>query len=232
MVAEAIEESLEAKRALFSECERLAPKEAVLATNASHLDPEEIFVRLQSKGRCLAAHWFNPAQLIPLVEVARLSYTEESHFEKAVGMLKAAGKVAVKLKRPIQGLIINRIFCAMAREACHLLEAGVADVSEIDEAIKATIGIRGFAIGVFKTMDLGSLTDWRDCLGLLLPLLDKGEETPGRILELLREGADGIRAGRGFYRYERPFDSSKPDEEILRRDEAVMCLLKLRGFSC
>jgi 3-hydroxybutyryl-CoA dehydrogenase len=231
LIAEAIDEALPAKRALFSKCERLAGPRAIFATNASHLDPEDIFAHLATRDRCLAAHWFNPAQLIPLVEVAKLSGTGEEPFERAVGILRGAGKVAVKLKKPVQGLLVNRLFCAMAREACHLLELGVADAEDIDEAVKNTIGIRNFAIGVFKTMDFGGLADWHDCMELLLPLMDNSAAPPESISSRLREGRAGIRAGQGFYHYDRPFDSSVPDEEIVRRDETLMRLLRLGGFS-
>jgi 3-hydroxybutyryl-CoA dehydrogenase len=178
-----------------------------------------------------AARWFNPARLIPLVEVAKLSRATAATQDRTVAILKAAGKVAVKLKKPIQGLLINRIFCAMAREACHPLEEGVADADQIDEAVKATIGIRNFAIGVFKTMDLGSLTDWHDCLELLLPLLADSTSPPTSISSRLKEGATGIKAGRGFFKYERPFGDSVPDEDIVKRDETLMRLLRLGDFS-
>ncbi|MDR1920698.1 MAG: 3-hydroxyacyl-CoA dehydrogenase family protein [Candidatus Adiutrix sp.] len=231
LLAEAIDERLEAKQELFAECERWADSETIFATNASHLDPEEIFSGLASRKRCLAAHWFNPAQLVPLVEVARLSYTEAVYWEKTVEMLKRAGKTAVKLKKPIQGLLINRLFCALAREACHLNDIGVADIEEIDEAVKATIGLRNFCIGVFKTMDLGGLSDWRDCLELLLPLMDNSTRPPDSMEKMLAEGRAGIRAGRGYYRYERSFDSAEMDKEIVDRDEMMMRLLKLKGFA-
>jgi 3-hydroxybutyryl-CoA dehydrogenase len=169
--------------------------------------------------------------LIPLVEVARLSYTDEVYWEKTVEILKKAGKVAVKLKKPIQGLLINRIFSAMAREACYLCDSGVADVEDIDEAIKATIGLRNFCIGVFKTMDLGGLPDWYACLELLLPLMDNSPRPPESLAKMLEEGRTGIRAGSGYYRYEKPFDSSETDKEIVNRDEMLMRLLKLKGFS-
>ena len=155
LLSEAIEEDLEVKRGVFLEAERLAGKETVFATNASHLDPEAIFEPLATRYRCLIAHWFNPAQLIPLVEVAKLSGTDEKYWHVAIDILKRAGKTAVKLKKPVQGLIINRLFSAMAREAIHLLDSGVADPCEMDEAVKASIGIRIFCLGVFKTMDLG-----------------------------------------------------------------------------
>ena len=229
LLAEAVDEDLAVKRALFAECEKLAPAEAVFATNASHLDPEEIFSGLETRERCLAAHWFNPAQLVPLVEVARLSYTGAAYWEKTVALRRAAGKTAVKLKKPIQGLIVNRLFSALAREACYLLDQGVAEAEEIDEAVKATIGIRNFCIGVFKTMDLGGLNDWHDCLELLLPLLDGSTRQPASLAGMLAEGRTGIRSGRGYYQYEAAFGGSEMDREILARDEMLMRLLKLKG---
>jgi 3-hydroxybutyryl-CoA dehydrogenase len=231
LLAEAVDEDLAVKRRLFAEAEALAGPETIFATNTSHLDPEAVFSELATRRRCLAAHWFNPAQLIPLVEVAKLSHTDEDCWETAVALLKAVGKMAVKLKKPIQGLLINRLFCALAREACYLNDQGVADVEEIDEAVKATIGIRNFCIGVFKTMDLGGLTDWRACLELLLPLMDNSPLPPASMSEMLAEGRAGIRAGRGYYQYDVAFGGPDLDREILARDEMLMRLLKLKGFS-
>jgi 3-hydroxybutyryl-CoA dehydrogenase len=231
LLAEAIDEKLELKREVFAECERFASAETIFTTNASHLNPEDIFSNLATRRRCLAAHWFNPAQLIPLVEVAKLSYTDEVYWDKTVDILKKAGKAAVKLKKPIQGLLINRLFCAIAREACYLNDIGVADVAEIDEAVMATFGIRNFCIGLFKTMDLGGLPDWQDCLGLLIPLLHDSTKPPESMAKMLAEGHTGIRSGQGYYHYDVRFDSSVLDSEIVKRDEMLMRLLKLKGVS-
>lgn len=229
MAMEVIFEDLEVKRAFFAECEKHADPETIFATNTSHLNPEEIFSTLKSRHRAVAAHWFNPAQLIPLVEVAKLSYTDEKYWLKTVDILNAAGKVAVAMKKPVQGLIINRIFSAMAREACYLNDQGVAEVEEIDKAIMATIGYRQFCIGVFKTMDFGSLTDWHPCLELLLPLMDNSTTPPASMTKMLNEGRTGIRAGQGYYKYDVAFGSAETDQEIRHRDEMIMKLLKLQG---
>ena len=117
----------------------------------------------------------------------------------------------------------------MAREAIYLNDQGVADVEEIDEAIKATIGIRNFCIGVFKTMDLGSLTDWHPCLELLLPLLDNSPTPPASMTKMVAEGRTGIRAGQGYYKYDVTFGSAETDKVIRERDEMLMKLLMLQG---
>jgi 3-hydroxyacyl-CoA dehydrogenase len=165
------------------------------------------------------------------VEVAKLSYTDPALWEWTVGLLRSCGKTAVKLKKPIQGLLINRLFSAMAREAIYLRDLGVADAEEIDEAVKATIGVRNCAIGVFKTMDLGGLDDWLDCLGLLLPLMDNSPRPPESLRSMVLGGLTGIRSGSGYYRYARSFDSAEKDDEIARRDEALMRILKLKGLA-
>ncbi len=229
MIMEVVFEDLEVKRKLFAELESYAGPEAIFATNTSHLNPEDIFSQLKTNHRALAAHWFNPAQLVPLVEVAKLSYTEEKYWRRTIDLLNDAGKVAVGLKKPIQGLLINRIFSAMAREACYLNDQGVAEVEEIDKAVMATIGMRQFCIGVFKTMDLGSLTDWHPCLELLLPLMDNSPTPPASMTKMLNEGRTGIRAGQGYYKYDVSFGSAETDKEIRRRDEMLMKLLKLQG---
>ncbi|MDL2259850.1 3-hydroxyacyl-CoA dehydrogenase family protein [Deltaproteobacteria bacterium OttesenSCG-928-K17] len=229
MLMEVIFEDLEVKRSFFAECEQYADAETIFATNTSHLNPEDIFSQLKTRHRAVAAHWFNPAHLIPLVEVAKLSYTDEKYWLKTVDILNDAGKVAVAMKKPVQGLIINRIFSAMAREACYLNDQGVADVEEIDKAIMATIGYRQFCIGVFKTMDLGNLTDWHPCLELLLPLMDNSTTPPASMTKMLNEGRTGIRAGQGYYKYDVAFGSAETDKEIRRRDEMIMKLLKLQG---
>ena len=105
----------------------------------------------------------------------------------------------------------------------------MADVEEIDKALRATSGYRQFGMGVVKTMDVGSRTDWHPGLELLWPLMDNSPTPPASMTKMLKEGRTGIRAGEGYYKYDVAFGSAETDQEIRRRDEMIMKLLKLQG---
>ena len=159
---EAAPEIMDLKQELFARFEELAPPHSIMATNTSHLPPEEIFSKVKNPSRAVLAHWFNPPQLVPVVEVAKLSQTDPAVWDLAAEVLIKAGKQAIKIKTPIQGLIVNRIFGAVMREVTYLLEKGVAEPGDIDDAIKGSFAFRSLCVGFIRSWDLGGLDGWYD----------------------------------------------------------------------
>lgn len=154
---ETVPEDMGLKQALFARFEANCPAPTILATNTSDLPPLEIFKRVKNSSRVIMAHWFNPPHLMPTVEVARLPDTDPKNWNLAVQVIQKAGKQAIKVAKPVQGLIVNRIAAAILREALDLVEQGVADAKDIDDAIKGSLAFRNVCVGFIKAMDLGGL---------------------------------------------------------------------------
>jgi 3-hydroxyacyl-CoA dehydrogenase len=148
-VQESAPERIEVKRALFSELDRLAPDQAILASSTSALDIGEIAGGLPGERRCVMAHPFNPPHLLPVVEMLGAPRTDPAVLERACSILAACGQIPVRMKRYVKGFLGNRIQAAVVREALHLVETGVADPVAVDAVIRDGLALRWATIGNF-----------------------------------------------------------------------------------
>ena len=198
LIVEAIIETPEAKRALFEQLDRLAPAEAVIASNTSHLDVFPLIPEAR-QARALIAHWYTPPYLVDLVDVIPGPKCEPAVFEGVMGMLRAMGKQPLGLKKFVPGYVANRIQAAIGLEVQHLLDEGVATAPEIDAAIIHGLALRLPILGVFAKADFTGLA-------LSQAILSNKSYSPppvrGRsdVLDrLVAEGRTGVLAGAGYY---------------------------------
>ena len=148
-------ERLEVKRALFARLDAAAGPEVVLASSSSFLKMSEVQTACtKAPERVLLGHPFNPPHLIPLVEVVGGALTSEAAIEQAMAFYAAIGKKPIRVKREVNGHIANRLQAALWQEACHLVEAGVASVEDIDAAIAHGPGLRWALLGPFLNLHL------------------------------------------------------------------------------
>jgi 3-hydroxybutyryl-CoA dehydrogenase len=185
LVVETISEELEAKRDVLARAERSAGEDAVLATNTSSLSVDALADALARPERFAGFHWFNPPELIELVEV--------------VSGTRRVGKSPVHVRGDVPGFIVNRLQYALVREAYALVGAGICTYAEVDDAVKASIGPRWAAIGPFETFDLAGLDVHLAVAEQLFPDLDASTEPPADLRELVAQGALGCKSGRGLY---------------------------------
>jgi len=150
LVIEAIVEQLTPKRQSFAALEQVVAPEAVLATNTSALSITAIAAACRRPERVLGLHFFNPAPLMPLVEVVRGHATQGRLLEDAGALVRRWGKTTV-VAADTPGFIVNRIARPLYGEALRILEEGIADCATIDWAMR-TLG--GFKMGPFELMDL------------------------------------------------------------------------------
>lgn len=148
-VQESGPESLEAKRALFSDLDAAAPPDAVLASSTSALDMTAIAQGLRGAHRCIVAHPVNPPHVVPAVEVLGGTATNADTLARTVEMLRSVGQVPVVLRRYVPGFLLNRMQAALLREAISLVERGVADVDAVDAVIRDGLGLRWSLMGPF-----------------------------------------------------------------------------------
>ena len=150
LVLEAIVENLDVKASVLTQLEGVVSEEATLATNTSSLSVTALASRLQHPERCIGLHFFNPAPLLPLVEVVPALQTRTGLVEEMSALMRNWGKQPV-LAQDTPGFIVNRVARPFYGEAIRILEEGVADVATIDWAMTE---LGGFRMGPFTLMDL------------------------------------------------------------------------------
>ena len=144
--------------------------------------------------------------------------------KRVIDLLTDSGKVPVILKADIMGFIANRLQVALLREACYLIDRGIADPYMIDTVVKESIGIRWALNGPFEILDHGGLDIWEKVLGNLLPVLDNTPRVSNIIEEKARLKNLGVKTGSGFYKYD--LDTFNEQEE--KREVALAYLLSAK----
>lgn len=199
LVIEAVPEKLDLKRDVFARLDSLCPADTLFATNTSGLSINALAQAVTRRERFAGAHFFTPADVIPLVEVVRNDATSDDTVARLMQILRQVGKRPVLVRRDVPGFIANRIQHALAREAIALLESGVASAADIDEVVKWSLGIRLALSGPLEQRDMNGLDVHCAIAEYLYPDLEN-RTTPSDLLrQKVRNGELGAKAGRGFY---------------------------------
>jgi 3-hydroxybutyryl-CoA dehydrogenase len=196
LVVEAIGEDLAAKQELFGTVAELVPQ-AVLATNTSVLSISAIAEKVTDGGRVVGTHWWNPPDLIPIVEVVRGERTEAAVVDRVVDLLEHLGKLPVRVERDVPGFIGNRLQHALWREAIALVADGVCDAPTVDLVVRGTIGLRLAEMGPIENADYVGLDLTLAIHEAVLPSLSDPHPSP-LLRELVGRGELGAKSGRGF----------------------------------
>ena len=149
-------EQLALKRDLFAELDRLAPAEAILASASSALQPSSFADHLPGRARCLVTHPLNPPYLIPVIEIVPAPFTSEAVVIRCEQIYRTAGLSPIRVRKEVEGFVLNRLQGALLREAYCLVRDGVATVDDIDQAVRDALGLRWSVIGPFETADLNT----------------------------------------------------------------------------
>ncbi|MCH1882662.1 3-hydroxyacyl-CoA dehydrogenase family protein [Agrococcus sp. ARC_14] len=197
IVLEAAPERLELKRDLIAQVEA-ANAGAIIASNTSSIAPDALAEGMRDPARLVIAHFFNPADTVPLVEVVPGPATPQATVDRMVALLEGCGKTAVPLAQQVEGFIANRLQAALYREAMHLVELGVATPEQIDEAVTAGLGPRWALAGPFEIMDLGGLDVWTSVTDGLFPTLGDASAAPAMLRDRAARGELGAKSGQGF----------------------------------
>lgn len=199
LVIECLPEILELKQKIFKELDEICNPDVILATNTSGLSPTAIARDLEHPERVVVAHFWNPPQLMPLVEVVPGDKTSKETVDKTMAWIKALGKEPVRMKRECPGFIGNRLQFALLREALYIVEQGYADAEEVDKAITYGQGRRLPVTGPFCSADMGGLDIFHNISSYLFADLSKASESSRLMEKLVAEGNLGLKSGKGFY---------------------------------
>ena len=199
LVVESVPEEKELKFACYAAIESAYAGAPVLASNTSGIDLEALAQPLKYPQRFIGMHYFMPADVNTMVEVAPVRATEPAAVDTAVRLLEAAGRNLVRLKRAVPGLLINRLQHAILHEAYYLIDQGVATAAEIDRCAREMLAPRMCITGLIEQKDISGLDTHALAQRALVPVLHHGDK-PGRALQDLYEaGHLGIKTGKGFY---------------------------------
>ncbi|MGH9365243.1 MAG: 3-hydroxyacyl-CoA dehydrogenase family protein [Thermoanaerobaculia bacterium] len=199
LALEAVPESLELKREVFGQLDRLCPRSAILASNTSSLPIGELARATDRPDRVIGIHFFNPVAVMPLVEIVRARETSRETEEKAARFVAALAKEAIRVSDS-PGFATSRLGLALGLEAMRMVEEGVASPSDIDKAMELGYGHR---MGPLKTSDLVGLDVRLSIAQTLAARLSETRFRPPEILKrLVSEGCTGQKSGHGFYRWE------------------------------
>jgi len=156
LVQENVPETLEAKRSIFAELDRLAAPEAILASSTSAIGASHFAEPLAGRHRCLVAHPVNPPHLVPLVELVGSPWTAPQILERAKSIYELIGQVPIVVRREIDGFVLNRLQGALLAEAFRLVGEGYVSAHDLDKTVKDGLGLRWSFMGPFATIELNA----------------------------------------------------------------------------
>jgi 3-hydroxybutyryl-CoA dehydrogenase len=199
LVIEAVLEELDLKREVFGELDRATRPEAVLATNTSALSVSEIAEATERPERVVGMHFFNPAPVLPLVEIVRAQKSSDEAVRTAYAWAERAGKHPVNCN-DTPGFIVNRILIPLLNDCVRVLDEAGVTPEDLDAAM---VNGAGWPMGPCALVDLvGIDVHVHAAEALYEKLREDRMAPPERLVEMQKEGRLGRKTGRGFFNYE------------------------------
>jgi 3-hydroxybutyryl-CoA dehydrogenase len=198
LVIEAIVEELEPKRQLFAALEPIAGTDAILATNTSALSVTEIAAATERPERVLGMHFFNPAPLMPLVEIVRAELTADDAFETAYAFGARLGKTPIRC-HDTPGFVVNRVLIPLLNDCIRVLDEARVTPEDLDAGMKNGAG---WPMGPCELIDLvGIDVHVHASEALWGKLREPRMAAPPRLVAMANAGLLGRKTGRGFFEY-------------------------------
>lgn len=225
LVIESIPEEMELKRELYRRLEQVYPAEVLIATNTSGLDLVPLFAGMKHPGRFLAAHYFQPAEVFPMVEVVAGEHTPPEVLDRVAAAMKRTGKQSIVMRKPIAGFLINRLQHAVLHEAYWMISQGACTVEDVDDVARQMLGPRMCITGLIQQKDISGLAIHAKAQQGIVPYLAHDRTPNPDVQAMIAGGATGLAAGKGFYDWGN-CDAKAVREQATGRLNALLDFLK------
>ena len=199
LVIENVPEDFETKLACYRALEAAFPPSVIIATYTSGLPLDALAKSLKHPERFLGAHYFQPADVFPMVEVIGGTATEKHVVERVAEAMRRTGKEPILVRKPVEGYLINRLQHAILHEAYYLIEIGAATAYEVDQVAKHLLGPRMCVTGLIEQKDIGGLQTHALAQAAIVPKLAHTHAPTRFVQDLPKRGETGLKAGLGFY---------------------------------
>jgi len=225
LVIEAVPEIMELKKKVYAELDKVASDQVVFASNTSTLPITEIANTISRPKKFIGIHFFNPPQLMKLVEVIPGQETSDDITNLIINFVKSVNKIPVTCRKDVPGFIVNRLFIPLVHEACYVMERQKIQQTEIDSAVKFKLG---FPMGIFELADFTGL-DVIHKATVEMHVRDKKVISPHPTIEqLFNEKKLGQKSGEGFYKYsDDKYERIPLSEELAKKCEPIQIIANI-----
>ncbi|MDO5142297.1 MAG: 3-hydroxyacyl-CoA dehydrogenase NAD-binding domain-containing protein [Eubacteriales bacterium] len=201
-VMEVILERMDLKKELLRELDGICPPHTIFGSNTSALSPTELAAAVSRSDKVIGCHFFNPAQIMKLVEVTRAIQTSDETFKTAFELMASLGKTPVAVNEG-PGFVVNRILIPMMNEAMGIVADGIASPADIDVAMQLGAGMKA---GPLHTADLVGHDVNLAIMETLYRETGDPKYRPHPLMrKMVRAGWLGVKSGKGFFEYDGPF---------------------------
>jgi len=225
LVIEAVPEIMDLKKKVYAELDKVAGKNVVFASNTSTLPITEIANTTSRPERFIGIHFFNPPQLMKLVEIIPGQKTAKDVVKLTNDYVKSVQKEPVVCRKDVPGFIVNRLFIPLVHEACYVMDRQKIQLTEIDSAVKFNLG---FPMGIFELADFTGM-DVIHKATIEMHLRDKKVIRPHpKIEQLYNEKKLGQKTGEGFYKYsDEKYERISLSEELAKKCNPIQILANI-----
>jgi len=225
LVIEAVPEIMELKKKVYAELDKVASDQVVFASNTSTLPITEIANTISRPKKFIGIHFFNPPQLMKLVEVIPGQETSDDITNLIINFVKSVNKIPVTCRKDVPGFIVNRLFIPLVHEACYVMERQKIQQTEIDSAVKFSLG---FPMGIFELADFTGL-DVIHKATVEMHVRDKKVISPHpKIEQLFNEKKLGQKSGEGFYKYsDDKYERIALSEELAKKCDPIQIIANI-----
>ena len=225
LVIEAVPEIMDLKKKVYAELDKTAGDHVIFASNTSTLPITEIANTISRPKKFIGIHFFNPPQLMKLVEVIPGQETSDDITNLTINFVKSVNKIPVTCRKDVPGFIVNRLFIPLVHEACYVMERQKIQQTEIDSAVKFRLG---FPMGIFELADFTGL-DVIHKATVEMHVRDKKVISPHpKIEQLFNEKKLGQKSGEGFYKYsDDKYERIPLSEELAKKCDPIQIIANI-----
>jgi 3-hydroxybutyryl-CoA dehydrogenase len=200
-VIETVAEDFELKRRLFASLDARVPADVPIGSNSSGFPITRIAAGLATRSRMFNAHYFMPAHLVPLVEVALGEDSDPELGEAVCALYRRIAKKPVLVRKDIPGFLANRIQHALMREAMALIDSGIATPEDVDTAVRYSFGFRYAAAGPVLQKEISGWDSMARAAAEIYPSLSNTQVLSECVGGIIAAGKTGMKAGAGFMQW-------------------------------